>query len=185
MSSPEADRIVREVLGGQAEAYAEIVRLYQRDVWRVAAALLHDAQRTEDLVQQVFVDAYLALGRYVPGRDFGAWIKSIARNLVREDLRTRSRETRRMGVYRDHLEARLRDDAAAERYEDRLAEAHAKCREGMADPAARALDLRYAQSRSFEEIAAELGRSVEAVRQMLFRIRLSLKDCIERRMAGA
>jgi len=185
MPSPETDAIVREVLAGQTEAYAGIVRLHQRDVWRVAAALLHDAQRTEDLVQQVFVDAYLALDRYVPGRDFGAWIKSIARNLVREDLRARSRETRRMGAYRDHLEARLRDDAAAERYEERLAEAHARCRERMAEPAARALDLRYAQSRSFEEIAVELGRSVEAVRQMLFRVRLSLRECIEKRMAQA
>lgn len=185
MSSPEADAIVREVLSGQTEAYAGIVRLYQRDVWRIAAALLHDAQRTEDLVQQAFVEAYLHLDRYEPGRDFGAWIKSIARNLVREDLRARSREARRMGAYRDHLEARFRDDAAAGRHEDRLAEAHARCREGLAEPSARVLDLRYAQSRSFEEIAAELGRSVEAVRQMLFRIRLSLRDCIEKRMEQA
>lgn len=185
MPSPEADAIVRDVLSGQTEAYAGLVRLYQREVWGVAAALLHDAHRTEELVQQAFVEAYLHLDRYEPGRDFGAWIKSIARNLVREDLRARSRENRRMRAYREHLEARFRDDAAAERYETRLAEAHARCREVLAGPSARALDLRYGQSRSFEEIAADLGRSVEAVRQMLFRVRLALRDCIEKRMAQA
>jgi DNA-directed RNA polymerase specialized sigma24 family protein len=30
-----------------------------------------------------------------------------------------------------------------------------------------------------------MGRSVGAVRQMLFRVRLALRDCIERRMAQA
>jgi RNA polymerase sigma-70 factor (ECF subfamily) len=185
MSTPEADRIVGQVLGGQTEAYVEIVRLYQRDVWRVVAALLRDVHQTEELVQQVFVDAFAVLGRYEAGRDFGAWIKSIARNLVREELRRRDRETRRLQVYRDHLEARLRDDAGAEQHEQRLAEAHATCREQLEDTARQALDLHYGESRSHEEIASALGRSVEAVRQLLFRVRLALRDCIERRMADA
>jgi hypothetical protein len=49
MSTPEADRIVGQVLGGQTEAYVEIVRLYQRDVWRVVAALLRDVHQTGPL----------------------------------------------------------------------------------------------------------------------------------------
>ena len=185
MSTPEADRIVTEVLGGRIEAYAGIVRLYQRDVWRVVAALLRDARQTEELVQQVFVDAFAVLGRYEAGRDFGAWIKSIARNLVREELRRRDRESRHLRAYRNHLESRLRDDAGAEQHARRLSEAHAKCRERLADTARQALDLHYGESRSHEEIAVVLGRSVEAVRQLLFRIRLSLRDCIERRLSGA
>jgi RNA polymerase sigma-70 factor (ECF subfamily) len=185
MSTPEADRIVTEVLGGRIEAYAGIVRLYRRDVWRVVAALLRDAQQTEELVQQVFVDAYAVLSRYETGRDFGAWIKSIARNLVREELRRRDREARRLQLYRNHLEARLRDDATDEQHAQRLSEAQAACRERLADTARQALDLRYGESRSHEEVAAALGRSVEAVRQLLFRVRVVLRDCIEHRLAGS
>src|SRR6516164_2339442 len=62
--TPEADRIVAEVLAGDTQAFAEVVRLYQQDVWRIAAALLRDRDATENLVQQVFVDAYFHLDQY-------------------------------------------------------------------------------------------------------------------------
>ncbi|MHC4505763.1 MAG: RNA polymerase sigma factor [Planctomycetota bacterium] len=81
------------VLGGRIEAYAEVVRAYQSDVWRVAAYALRDVSTTEDLVQQVFVYAYMSLESYDADRDFGVRLRSIARNLVRNEIR-RSARTR-------------------------------------------------------------------------------------------
>ena len=72
-------------------AIAILVRLFQESVWRIAAAMLRDRDATENLVQQVFVDAYLHLDQYEPGTDFGAWIRTVARNRLRKDLRTASR----------------------------------------------------------------------------------------------
>jgi RNA polymerase sigma-70 factor (ECF subfamily) len=183
MNATPVDQLVEQVLAGDVEAYAEIVRLHQREVWTVVAAMLRDVKTTEDLVQQAFVNAYLHLSQYHPGTEFAHWVKSIARNLVRQELRSRSRETRRMEVYRNHLLHRITDDDSAK--DAGLREALKSCREKLPDHSADILDLRYAKAMSFEDIAAGLGRTVEATRQLLSRVRLLLRDCIERRMAGA
>src|SRR5262245_45412580 len=177
------DALVEEVLSGQTQAYREIIRRYQKGVWKVVVAMLHDFRATEDLVQQVFINAYTSLGRYQRGSDFEAWIKGLARNRVRQELRTQSRATRRLGAYREQLLRQLEDHSAADRQEEILADALRHCQQGLPDHATRMLDLRYGEGLDFGEIARIVDRSVEAVRQLLFRVRLSLKECIEKRMA--
>ena len=113
----------------------------------------------------------------------GPWLRTIARNLVREELRRQSRRDRRLAVYREHLKTRFKDNGRADRHEALLREALADCRESLGPSAAEALDLRYDRSMGFEEIAGKLGRTVAATRQMLGRIRLALRDCIKERMA--
>ncbi|RYD67895.1 MAG: RNA polymerase sigma factor, partial [Verrucomicrobiaceae bacterium] len=78
----ETDAIVLQVMSGHREAFGELVERYQVDVWRVLVAVLNDGAVTEDLVQQTFVNAFEHLDQYQPGRDFGLWIKTIARNLA-------------------------------------------------------------------------------------------------------
>jgi RNA polymerase sigma-70 factor (ECF subfamily) len=181
----ESDAIVREVLGGGTDRYAELIRLHQDGVWKTVAALLRDDRKSEEMVQEVFVEAYQGLAGYREGGDFGTWVRAIARNRVRRELRSRGRESRRLLAYRERLEERLKDDAGAEKQDDRLGAAFALCRERLPVSAAQALDLRYVESLGLDEIAARTGRTVQAVRQLLFRLRLMLRDCIERKMAGA
>ena len=52
MNKPEIDSIVARILGGDIDAYEAIVSSYQQEVWKVVAAMLLNAQRTEDLVEQ-------------------------------------------------------------------------------------------------------------------------------------
>jgi len=181
----EADPIVAKVLGGDADAFEEIVRLYEADVRRIASSLLQGREAVVDLVQEVFVNAYFSLDRYRQGEDFGVWVRAIARNLVRKELRQRSRETRRLQVYRDHLVERYQEDGAAERYHASIAEAHRSCREQLPSHGEEVLRLHYAQNLSLQDVAARLDRSLEAVKQLLYRTRLMLRDCIARKMVQA
>lgn len=184
MTTQDADRIVKEVLGGQVEAYGTLVDLHQADVWRIAAAALRDRESTADLVQQIFVEAYFSLERYRRGTDFRAWLRGIARNQVREHLRKHSRQARLLETYRGHLEERYRDPSADE-LDPALDAAHRKCREQLPEPSAKLLALRYEHDLSHQDIASRLGRSMEAVKQLLYRVHLMLRDCIEKRMAQA
>lgn len=180
--SSSVDEIVQKILKGDIDAFEEIIERYERDVRRIAGALFQNRQATEDLIQEVFVNVYSHLNRYTLGEDFGVWLRAIARNLVRAELRNRSRETRRMQLYRDHLAHQLKDDQAAERDQARMAEAHEKCREKLPAHALEVLDLHYGRSLSLQEVAVRLDRSMEAVKQLLYRVRLMLRDCIEQRM---
>jgi len=182
MNPTDTERTVARVLSGELDAYAELVQAFQQDIWRVVAAMLLDTQKTEDLVQQTFVNAYRHLDRFEPGRDFGRWLKEIARNLVRHELRTRWREDRRLEAYRRHL-LTVWDDPAMTDAEDRLAGTLAGCEQKLPVEAAELVNLRYRQALDFSQIAARIGRTVEATRQQLARIRLALRDCIQKQLA--
>lgn len=188
MTEEPIDHIVERVRAGEVDAYAEVIRRYQHVVWRIASFALLDVGTTEDLVQQVFVNAYESLEQFQHGRDFGAWLRTIARNQVRKQLRQSSRDERKLRRYHAYLTTRLDDDERAGdtlQREESLREALQRCREQLSPPATKALSLRYEQAKGFDAIAKALGRTVAATRQLLSRTRLALRQCIEKRMAHA
>jgi RNA polymerase sigma-70 factor (ECF subfamily) len=180
----DAEEAVGRVLAGETEAFAEIVRRYQREIWRVAAAMLGDRLMTENLVQQTFVNAYERLEQYERGRGLEQWLKAIARNLVREELRRSSRERRRMDCYRDYLLSLYDDQDEAERQQRRYETALRSCRQDLADAAGRALQMRYEEALPIEAVASSLGRTLAATRQLLFRAREALRVCVEEKLAA-
>ena len=182
-SSPNVT--VERVLAGDVDAFEAIVRAHQRSIWRIVSLTLRERAATEDLVQQVFVQAYLKLDTYDPTRDLGAWLRTIARNQVRNELRRASRETKWLHRYHDDLSLRLENDAAAEQAEQSLRRDLSKCRDELSEPATQALDMRYEQELGFEEIAAALGRTVAATRQLLSRVRIALRRCVGQRRSHA
>lgn len=180
-----ADRIIEDVLAGDTEAFAGLVRLFQESVWRIAAALLRDRDATENLVQQVFVDAYLHLDQYEPGTDFGAWIRTVARNRLRKELRTAAREDRRLAHFREQLAARLRSEAGDYRDDSDIYMAALRgCRELLPVRDSELLKMRYEVGLSFEAIAAKQGQTPEAVQRMISRIRFRLRDCIQQKLTN-
>jgi RNA polymerase sigma-70 factor (ECF subfamily) len=179
-----ADRIIEEVLAGDTEAFAGLIRLFQESVWRIAAAFLRDRDATENVVQQVFVDAYLHLDQYERGTDFGAWIRTVARNRLRKDLRTSTREDRRLAHFRERLAEKLRAEASSQRDDSDVYMAALRgCRELLPARDAELIRRRYELAHSFEAIAAEQGQSPEAVQRMISRIRFRLRDCIQQKLS--
>lgn len=187
MTIPEADslaahsddELIRLIRGGRSDVYEELVRRYQQDVLRIAGTLLYDRGRTEDLVQEVFVNAYFALPGFEVGMDFGPWIRTIARNAVREELRRRSRYDRRLAVYADMLAAKL-DDPAADRRQGTLAESLRRHVGRLPEREAEAIRLRYDEGRPINQIAAVLGSTPGATRNLLCQARSRLREWIQR-----
>jgi RNA polymerase sigma-70 factor (ECF subfamily) len=180
------DRVlVRRVLAGETSVFADIVRRYQRGVWRAIAQMGEDRPVTENLVQQTFLNAYEHLDQYDQDRDLSHWLMAIARNLVRKELRSQGRERHRMRHYRAYLAALYGDD------DDRVEERHRRlesaleaCRQGLGPGAAQAVQLRYQKGLDVEAIADLLGRSAAATRQLLFRARTALRACVQERLAS-
>ncbi len=65
---------------GDDEAYAELVATHLGLVHAIALARLVDRQAADDLVQEVFLRAWLHLDKLGPPFNFGGWIVQIARN---------------------------------------------------------------------------------------------------------
>ena len=177
--------IIDRVRAGDIDAFGEIVRRHQNDIYRIVAYAMRDRAASEDMIQQAFINAYTHLDRFRPGEDFGAWLRAIARSLVRNELRRSDREARRLRRYHNWLAAQLETDQRAETAEERLRTDLEKCREGLSEAAAEALSMRYERSMGFEDMARALGRTVEATRQMLTRIRVTLRQCMDGRRSRA
>lgn len=180
---PDTEALVSRVLAGETEVFGAVVRRHEGEVWRVAAAMLGDRAATANLVQQTFVNAYERLEQYRPGNDFSRWLKGIARNLVREDLRRSERESRTLVAYRDYLQQLYGDDGRSEQHLRDLDRAMTACRAELAPAASQALALHYEQGLTVEEVAAAIARTVAGTRQLLFRARLALRTCVEKRLA--
>ncbi|WPP31634.1 RNA polymerase sigma factor [Streptomyces sp. CL7] len=84
--------MIARVRAGQLEAYAELVRAHTGIALRAAAAL-GAGPDAEDVVQQAFVKAYCALGRFRDGAAFRPWLLSIVANETRNTVRAAARRT--------------------------------------------------------------------------------------------
>jgi RNA polymerase sigma-70 factor (ECF subfamily) len=175
------DQLIREVLEGRTEAFAEIIGRYQQDVARVVTALLYRRQETEELVQQVFINAFGNLKTFQPGRDFGGWIRAIARNAVREQLRTQMRYDKRLQTYYQMLVTRLNDESHSDE-DQRRAAALRHCRDQLSGKAAQVIHWRYTTGRSVSEIATTLRTTANAISKLLARTRVTLRQCVERKL---
>lgn len=177
--TPEADRLVRQVLAGDTAAFAGLIRLYEADLWRIAASLFRDWSTTESLVQHAFMDAYRHLHKYQLGTDFGAWLRTVTRNRLRKEFRTASRAEQRLAEYREQLTERLRAEEPGRDDSEVYLSALRNCRNELPDEDAALLRLRYEKGLSFEAIAARRSTTPAAVQRAISRIRFRLRACIE------
>ena len=176
-------KIIEDVLAGDIDQYRVIVRMFEADVFRLAAPVLGSRSAAEDLTQEVFITAYRRLESFDLGEPFRPWLLGIAANLVRNEVRRRSREDARMRVYSRYLEA-ASSGGPPIGHSDAMSDALARCRDQLAKTAAAAIRGRYDEGLGLETLANQLQRSVSATRQLLYRARLTLRDCIESRLAA-
>ena len=71
--------IVASILDGQPDAFALLVRRYERAVRAVATQVLGDLHAAEDAAQEAFIMAYENLVKLRDRSAFGAWLLKIAR----------------------------------------------------------------------------------------------------------
>src|SRR5436309_8793047 len=76
---------------GDEAAFTEIVRRYQRAVYRLSYGLTRNAADADDLAQETFVRAYRALERFRADEPLYPWLSRIAMNLAFSLFRHRRR----------------------------------------------------------------------------------------------
>jgi RNA polymerase sigma factor (sigma-70 family) len=162
-------RLVDLVRDGYDAAFEEIVRRYRRPLDRFAAAIV--GGRSEDVTQDAFSKALLALRGTEAEIELRPWLYRIVRNTALNDLRDRAPVAEEL------------DEATPG---GRSAAAEAESRQEMRDLMERlqalpesqraALVMRELEGLSHEEIAAALGVSGGAARQAIFRARAALRD---------
>ena len=164
------------------EAFEALVVEHHVRVRSFVRSLGVDPDWVDDLAQEAFLAAYRDWESFDEGRDFGRWIRGIAANLVRNEVR---KDARRRRILHTGLTELLLGDPA-DRPETLAVDAVRECLEGLAPTSREVVLGRYRDGESATQLADRLQTSSANVRQRLVRIRRQIKRCIElrARMAG-
>lgn len=182
--SPSDKEVVRRVRAGFKDDFAVLVARYHLPLARYIISRSHDRTAADDLVQQTFVSAYRQLATYDDARPFLDWLRGIALNHCRNEWRRQMRQARlleqKLDSWRAEQEAAAIDLNATD---DRLP-ALRQCLESLGDDERKLITMRFHERQSLRAIGDMLGRTDEAVRQLLYRIRGRLANCVRRRLAA-
>ena len=161
----------------------EFLRLFlasEPDLRAFIGAVVRDRHAREDVFQEVALALWRSFGTFDRNRKFGAWARGVAANKVLQERRRSGRLP--LAVSEDVLESLA---GGFERTEDgaaRREEALRACLAAVPERPARLLGMRYAEGLSGAEMAVRERMSVDAVYQVLSRMRAQLEACVRRRL---
>ena len=87
------DLLERFVRGDQ-DAFEELFRQFEIDVYRWILRIVRDGSAAEDVVVEAFWRAYRGRARFDSSRSFGAWMRRIATNAALDHLRATQPQAR-------------------------------------------------------------------------------------------
>ncbi|MBI5380565.1 MAG: sigma-70 family RNA polymerase sigma factor [Opitutae bacterium] len=161
-----------------------LVREQQAGLRAYLRALGVDEAWVDDLAQEAFLVAYRRWAEFEAGADFGCWLRGIARHLAANERRKQARRSRLLPQsVADLLGQRDPADATAE--VARLLPVMQECVGQLPARSRELLQRRYAGGENARTLAQALRLNADTVRQTLLRIRVAVKECIERKSAEA
>lgn len=80
-SNAEDIETVRQVLGGDRQAFQRLVEKYQQRAYTIAFQILKRREDAQDVVQESFVKAYLSLAQFKGNAAFYTWLYRIVFNM--------------------------------------------------------------------------------------------------------
>jgi len=168
---------------GDGEAFALLVRRFERPVYHLVLRMVRRAAVAEDLAQDVFIRLWRHLGDLESADVLPGWLRRVAVNAVIDHWRKEDARRRKLAAMREHPLARrvvrpssrMETDEGVDAVQAALRRLPAKLRS--------VLVLRATENMSYEELADTLGISTSAVRSRLFRAREEMQHLLRRAQA--
>ncbi len=176
--------LVQAARQGDIGAFEELVKRYDRNVFRIANHITQNREDAEDVVQDAFLKAYQNLGQFQGQSKFYTWLVRIAVNEALMRLRRR-RPERMVSLDED---VKTEEDSMPREVADwapnpeqlysqsELKEILGKTIQGLPASFRTVFVLRDVEGLSTEETAEALDLSVPAVKSRLLRARLQLRE---------
>lgn len=177
-SSLEDERLVKEALNGDEEAYKKLVEKYERSLYFHILKMIKDKEQVEDLVQETFVKAFDNLSSYNTRYAFSTWIYRIATNHTIDYLRKKKLKTlsidEPVNTKEGDMEIQLPDKSAStdrkiiKKQRQKMVR---KAIEDLPEKYRRVIQMRHMEEKSYKEIAGELEMPLGTVKAHIFRAR--------------
>ena len=160
-AAPGDDALLARWRGGDERAATLLVERHAGPLARYVSSLGH-AGEAEEIVQDTFVRAFASLDGFRAESSLRTWLFTIARNLVRDRVRSRRWEKRVVAIEEEHAvtEYDALDGTVADETHDRLRAAVNE----LSPMQREVFTLRVVEGLSYKEIAVVLESSEGAAR---------------------
>ena len=190
LNEPVSDELalVSAAKAGDVSAFEQLVKRYDRNVFRIAQHITHSREDAEDVVQEAFLKAYSNLAQFQGQSKFYTWLVRIAVNEALMKLRRR-RPERFVSLDED---VKTEEDSLPREVADwspnpeqlynqsELRDILSRTIQGLPPTFRTVFVLRDVEGLSTEETAEALDLSVPAVKSRLLRARLQLRERLNR-----
>ena len=164
--------------------FAILVKDHELGLLGFVSSQITDSAAAADIIQETFLAAWLKMEQFDKTISFAAYIRGIARHKIADRLRELYAERRgleavssaRVSEIADAFDRQVPDNT--ELFQSRLA-ALRTCLDQLQTNVRNIIDQHYMENRTCAEIAAALGRGVEAVKKAIQRGRAALARCIQ------
>jgi RNA polymerase sigma-70 factor (ECF subfamily) len=185
----DSDAALRQrVVDGEQAAFADLMRRYNRRLYRVARSILRDDAEAEDALQDAYIQAYRALPDFRGEASLATWLTRIVMNAA---LMRRRRSGRMAEVIELGADAPLEHGGAARDAAESGQPEHAALRaqarglieakiDGLPEVFRTVFILRAVEELSVEETARVLDIPEATVRSRFFRARGMLRESLAR-----
>ncbi|MCD6587486.1 MAG: sigma-70 family RNA polymerase sigma factor [Candidatus Fermentibacteraceae bacterium] len=182
-SEPE---LLGRAVNGDREAFGEIVKMYEKRVFRVARRMSNCDDDAWDITQEAFIKAMKAMHNFNTEYRFFTWMYRIVTNTAINMTRSRSRrgEVEFDEGYGGGGRTATADNAIQETNRDLLVQAVQKAVQRLTPALRSVFVLRVDQELSYEEIAETLGIATGTVMSRLNRARSSVKTFVVTELGG-
>ena len=161
--------------------FLDLFLRHQAAIEAFVHTVVRDRVAADDIAQETATTLWAEFDRYDQARPFGPWARGVAANLVMRHFRQRQRGVTILSP--EAVEAVLEASNRAPVEPSLRQRALQQCLDGLPDKSRTLVRLRFAAGMTFEEAAARVGSTGDAVRKAVARLREALRDCIEKRMA--
>ena len=170
-------KLVEEILAGSIDHFNLLYEAYFSRVYLFALKRLRDPSEAEDVTQEVFMTVFKALASYRGDSKLLVWIFGITRNTV-------NRRFRKARPYLESIDAPSARQLVAESAPvDRTIDARRaleRCvtviEQDLTPLQRRIFHLKHLRRQSIRSIAGVLGKSEDAIKSNLYRMRIAISD---------
>lgn len=170
------NELVQECLGGNNEAFSELITRYKRLVYSVAYKFSRDNEEVNDMAQDTFIKIYKSLSKYDSQYKFSTWSVKVATNICLDHVRRKKLNS----VSLEEIENFTGSSNSPEEYYLRkehsqmLREAIDELPEIYRIP----IVMYHQKGMSYREIAESLGKPMSIIKNRIFRARHALKESL-------
>jgi RNA polymerase sigma-70 factor (ECF subfamily) len=182
-------RLMLRVRDDDGAAFAELVERFQHRLVGIMHHLVGNADEAEDLAQEVFLRVYRIRKKYRPKAKFSTWLFTIANNLALNALRDRKRrpvlplevqESGPVGTGPGGVVAPARDAPPTHNLQQQeLADVIRQALDGLNERQRVAIVLNKFEDMNYAEIAEVMGLTIKAVKSLLCRARVKLRESLQ------